>query len=265
MHRETTSKDRIGLAATLLWLAAAMPTSAEEHIPAVTPYRPTVSNPADLSEPGWLEMEFGWQRINNGNDPRRDSWPVIAKLAFNENWGVLLGTELGIRRTDSDGLFYAGMGDATVLLKHRIPSSREGAAWGIEAGFVQPTAKDALGNGKTNYLVNGIYSIDLPPNYHLDLNLNTTRTSAINPGEGRNQFGWAASLSRNLDDRWGLIGELSGNYRHGTATNSQALFAINYNYSKRLVLDAGVARGLASASPDSTLFFGLSILLGRIW
>ncbi|MES2354302.1 MAG: hypothetical protein V4568_07830 [Pseudomonadota bacterium] len=44
--------------------------------PAVTPYRPSVSAPANLSEPGWLEAEFGWQHIDGGDAARRDSLPL---------------------------------------------------------------------------------------------------------------------------------------------------------------------------------------------
>lgn len=75
--------------------------NAADSEPSVTPYRPTVSNPADLSEPGWLELEMGAQRIEGGADHRRDSMPLLAKLAFTENWGILVGSELGIRRTDT--------------------------------------------------------------------------------------------------------------------------------------------------------------------
>ena len=39
--------------------------SAEDQ-PSVTPYRPSVSTPAILSAPGWIELEAGIQR-DRGN------------------------------------------------------------------------------------------------------------------------------------------------------------------------------------------------------
>ena len=146
----------------------AMTIHAEENDPTATPYRPTISNPADLSEPGWLEVEFGWQHIKGGSDKLRTSVPVLAKMAFTKDWGILLGGELGVRRTDMDDVVYKGGGDTTVIIKHRIPTATEGTAWGIEAGYKSPTAKDTIGTGKADYILNGIYSTDFSDN-HLDL------------------------------------------------------------------------------------------------
>lgn len=237
---------------------------AEQEEAEARPYRPTISNPAELSAPGWLEVEMGWQRIKGGGDMRRDSFPVLAKLAFSEDWGILVGSELGIRRTDLDNNLYTGSGDTTLMLKHRIPGGREGSAWGIEAGFKSPTAKDTIGSDKTDYLINGIYSRDFAEN-HFDLNLNATYIGAIADREGRTQYGWAAAISHNLDDSWGLFGELSGNTRRGTDATAQFMAGASYNYSKRVVFDAGGAWGLNSATPDWSLFVGMTVLLGRLW
>lgn len=256
---------RAGLCFGMIVLNGAMPCAhAELQEVEATPYRPTISNPAELSAPGWLEVEMGWQRIKGGGDKRRDSFPVLAKLAFSEDWGILVGSELGVRRTDLDNSLYTGAGDTTLLLKHRIPGGSEGSAWGIEAGFKSPTAKDTIGSGKSDYIVNGIYSRDFAED-HVDLNLNAAYIGAIAAEEGRIQYVWAAALSRKLDDSWGVFGELSGNTRRGTASTAQLLAGASYNYSKRVVFDAGGGWGLNSASPDWTLFAGMTVLLGQLW
>jgi len=255
---------RITIAAACL-CAALPPAQAEDKEAAATPYRPTVSNPAELPEPGWLELELGWQRIRGGSDTRRDSMPLTAKLAFSEDWGVLVGTEAGIRRTDLDNNFFTGMGDTTMLLKHRLGGeSEKNGAWGIEAGVKASTAKDTLGSGKSDYLVNLIYSIDGLGN-RLDLNLNGTRIGAVGEGEGRTQYGWAAALSRALDDNWTVFGEVSGAYRRATPAASQLMAGASYNVSKRVVVDAGMARGLSSAAQDWTAFVGVTVLTARLW
>ena len=43
--------------------------------PSVTPYRPSVSTPAALSAPGWLEVEAGVLRSRSDDPARRDSVP----------------------------------------------------------------------------------------------------------------------------------------------------------------------------------------------
>lgn len=252
------------IAATGL-LAAPLHAQAEEREAVATPYRPTASNPAELSEPGWLELELGWQRIRGGSDARRDSLPLTSKLAFSESWGALASTEIGIRRTDLENRFFTGMGDTTLLLKHRLGGEPEkNGAWGIEAGFKSPTAKSTLGSGKSDYLVNLIYSVDGLGN-RLDLNLNGTRIGGSSEGEGRFQYGWAAGLSRGLDDNWTIFGEVSGAYRRAVPVSAQLLAGASYNVSKRVVVDAGMARGLSHATQDWTAFAGVTVLAAKLW
>lgn len=233
--------------------------------PAATPYRPSVSSPAALPVPGWLDMEFGWQRIRGGDDRRRDSVPVAAKLAFNPDWGIVVGGEMQIRRADEGGATFTGGGDTTFLLKHRIATADEGTAWGLAAGVKSPTAKDTIGSGKRDTILNGIYSTDFAGGYHLDTNLTATRLGAWDSGEGRTQYGWAASVSRSLDDKWGIFVEPSGTRRRGAPSTSQLLAGASYNLSKRTVLDFAVAKGLNNAAPDWQLMFGATVLVGRLW
>ena len=238
---------------------------AEENEPAATPYRPSVSAPAALSEPGWLDVELGWQRIKGGGDKDRDSVPVAAKLAFNKDWGIVLNSELGVRRTDFNDTLFTGAGDITLLVKHRIATASEDAAWGIAAGVKVPSAKDSIGSGKTDAILNGIFSKDFAGNNHLDANLGVTRLGAYGPGEGRAQYGWAAALAHTLNDQWSVFAEPSGAYRRATASTAQLMIGASYGYSKRAVFDFAVARGVTAASPDWQVLAGVTLLLGRLW
>lgn len=231
--------------------------------PSVTPYRPTVSNPAALPEPGWIEMELGTSRVKPGDGSRQTSLPFQLKYAFDEDFGVLLGGDARVSAVDADGARIKGRGDTTLLFKHRwqIPGS-DTAALGLEWGAKSPTARDGLGTGKSDYIVNGIYSRQLGDNT-LDLNLNATHLGRVDEGAGT-QWGWAASVSRNLDPRWSVAGELSGSGRRGTTGQGQALFALGYALSERVVLDAGFAVGVTRATADRGAFFGISFLLAKL-
>lgn len=246
-------------------LLAAPAAQAEESEAAATPYRPSVSSPAALPVPGWLDMEFGALRVSGGGDKRRDSIPVAAKLAFNDAWGVVVGSELRVRRVDQNNAAYSGGGDVTLLLKHRIATADEVTAWGIAAGIKAPTAPDTLGSGKSDIIVNGIFSTDFAGGYHLDANLTSTRLGAWDAGEGRIQTGWAVAVSRSLNAQWGLFVEPSGTRRSGTASAAQFLFGASYNVNKRMVLDFAVAKGLNNGTPDWQLMAGLTVLLGQLW
>jgi hypothetical protein len=234
----------------------------DDQEPSVTPYRPTVSNPADLPVPGWIEGEFGGLRTLGEDRSRSDSAPWLLKYAFDENHGVLLGGNayaseqvLGMRKQ-------SGIGDTFLEWKQRFPIS-EKTAFGIEAGAVAPTAGHDLGVGKAQWLVNGIFSTDLGT-LHLDLNLAEARGGEQPANVSPWQTTWAAAISTPLAGNWGAALELSGTHQSGTASQSQALFALNYNVSHRLSLDAGAAYGLAHAAHDRSLFAGATVLIGRL-
>ena len=235
---------------------------ATDAEPSVTPYRPTVSNPADLSAPGWLEGEFGGLHTANEDHSRNDSVPWVLKYAFDENYGVLIGGNAYASSRVPGVAETSGLGDTSIEWKQRFPIADK-AAFGIEAGVVLPTAARDLGVGKPEWLANGIFSCDLGA-LHLDLNLGAARFAEHPVGASVWQSAWAAALSTSLTDKFGAAFELSGTRQSGIPTQSLALLAFNYNVSNRLVLDAGAAYGLTRDAHDRSLFAGATVLLGRL-
>ena len=239
--------------------------SAAEDEPAATPYRPSVAGGATMSRPGWLDLEFGAQRLGGKRTDRRDSLPYLLKLAISENWGVLLGGEAQIRLAPAGGNVVRGVGDTVATLKYRLPYEAEDQAFGIEASVKRPTAKDSLGSGKTDYGLKGIYSADLDSGFHLDVNLGVSRLGAYDATQGRTLTAWAAAMAHPVGDAWSLVVDLSGTRQRGSASTSQLLGAASYSLSKRVVFDAGMAFGLNNASPKWTAFTGVTVLLGQIF
>ena len=74
-----------------------------------------------------------------------------------------------------------------------------------------------------------------------------------------------SALSTAIDERWGVVGELSGTNQRGVDATRQLLVAASYNVSKRLVLDAGAARSLRSGTPVWSAFTGFTWLAGRVF
>ena len=87
----------------------------------------------------------------------------------------------------------------------------------------------------------------------------------VDAGVSRAQVLWASSLSKALNDRWGVVGELSGTRQRGADSGSQFLLAASYNVSKSITLDAGASRSLRSGAPDWSLFSGITMLVGRLF
>ena len=250
--------------ALALALAMALPKAMAQtdEAPTATPYRPSVSTPAALSAPGWLEVEAGGLRAGGGG-ARRDSLPYTFKLAVTPDWGVRLSAEAWVQQTDASGARQSGGGDSAVVLKRRFAVD-DASAFGVELGATLPTAPAGIGSGKSDTSLTGIYSADLGQ-YHTDLNLGFTRVGLIAAGEGRIQTLWAASLSKALNERWGLVGEFSGTRREGVPSTSQFLVAASYNFSTALVFDAGLARSTRSHVPDWSAFAGFTWLAARIF
>ncbi len=246
--------------------ADARAAAAADDEPAVTPYRPTVSTPAALSAPGWLELEAGWQRVDVRPPNRRDSVPYSLKLALSEDWGVRIGGESWVNGLDGDGRRVSGGGDTSVIVKRRFAAGQR-SAFGLELGVTVPTAAAGRhsGSGSTDYGATGIFSVDLSSVWHADLNAGLLQLGSAASTEGRLQSSWAAALADALSARWGIVGELSGARRTGTRASGQLLLAATYGAHRRVTLDLGVARGTTSATAPWTLFMGATVLLTRLY
>lgn len=253
-----------GFAAGLLLAASAQAALGAEDEPSTTPYRPSVSTPAALSAPGWLEIEAGLQHDHGAAGSRRDSVPTTFKLAFTPDWGVRIGQEAWVRQGNDSGRV-SGIGDTSVVLKRRFEVDDK-QAFGLEAGVTVPTGRRGIGSssGKPDYGINAIYSADLG-DWHTDLNLVATRLGQVDPGASRTQLLWAASLSRALNDRWGVVGEFSGTRQSGAESTRQFLFAASCNVGKSLTLDAGAARSLRSGVPVWSAFTGFTWLAAKLF
>jgi len=234
--------------------------AADDGGPAVVPYRPSVSTPAQLSAPGYLELEAGGLRATGQGDSRA-SLPYTLKLAFTPDWGIHVGGEAWVRDRFA-GSTETGVGDTAVVLKRRFAVS-DATAWGLELGETFPTAKSSIGLGHAATTINGIFSSDFAPAWHTDINLNETHLG----GSGQPspwQLGWAAAVSRTLTDSWGAVGEFSGTHQTGFDT-AQFLAAASWTQSPAAVFDFGFARGLNDLSPRWQVFAGVTVRLGKVF
>lgn len=237
------------------------PAAAAPDPDAITPYRPSVSSPAQLPVAGQLELELGGLHARSG-DSRRSSVPYQLKLAFNAEWGVLLGGEAQVWQYD--GVDHSrGVGDTSVVLK-RAWLLEEDSAFGMELGVKLATAKDPIGSGKADTTVNAIYSRDFSA-VHMDVNLNATRLGVAEPGTSRTQLGASASFSTPLSEQWGLTGELSGTRRRGADNGLQVLGALTYSPTKRLTFDIGIARAPRPSPGGTAVFAGVVFPITKLW
>ena len=246
-----------GVAALMLSTTA----SAAEDDDAITPYRPSVSSPAQLPVAGQLEFELGGLQSRSGN-ARRGSFPYQFKLAFSPDWGVLVGGEAHVWAHDGD-VRSQSLGDTNIVLK-RAWIVDDASAFGMEFGAKLPTARSDVGSGKADYAVNTIYSRDLGA-VHLDANVNATRLGLVDAGSSRTQLGASASFSTSLSAQWGVTGEVSGTHRAGADNSVQLLTALTFSPTKHLTFDIGVARALRPTPASTLLFAGAVFPITKLW
>ena len=263
--KECAFRSTVVLAGAAIAAHASSARAADDE-PAAVPYRPSVSTPAALTAPGWLEIEAGLLHQRAAEGDRRDSLPVTLKLAFTPDWGVRIGADAWVRQREAGVDARSGYGDTGFVLKRRFALD-EGSAFGLESGVVFATARHGLGagSGRTDLGLNAIYSADFASVWHTDINLAASRLGSASDGAGRVQWLGAAAVSRSLGERWGVVGELSGTQQSGSENTRQLLFAASYNVSKRLVLDAGAAHSLRSGAPGWSAFTGFTWLATRLF
>jgi hypothetical protein len=251
------------LLAFTLVAPAARAADGDDGGPAVVPYRPSVSTPAQLSAPGWLELEAGGLRATGPDGAARVTLPYTLKLAFTPDWGVRVGGDAWVRQS-VPGDVQSGSGDTSVVLKRRFAVS-DATAWGLELGEKFATAGSTLGSGRADTTVNAIFSSDFAPAWHTDINLNETRVGVPSGQPRAWQAGWAVAVSRTLTDAWGAVGEFSGTHQSGTPDGAQFLAAASWNASPAAVFDLGAARGLTDASPRWQVFAGVTVRLAKLF
>ncbi|CAN5494027.1 hypothetical protein BH11PSE9_BH11PSE9_01740 [soil metagenome] len=268
--RSSATFDRAACRATAssliacLAFAAGAPAWADDDAPGATPYRPSVSTPAALSAPGWLEVEAGLISSRADEPTRRQSLPYTLKLAFTPDWGARIGGDAIVHQVNADGSKVTSGGDTSIVLKRRFAVS-EASAFGLELGTKLPTASRRIGSGHADVGVNAIFSSDFAENWHTDINLLATHLGGTDAGMSAWQAGWAAAVSRNLSEAWGATGELSGTHQRGNGSTSQALLAASYALSKAASLDIGVSKGLSAASGGWSVFSGVTFLAARLF
>lgn len=267
MRSNRTALSRV-LACGLMFPGVTPLALADEERPEATPYRPTVSSPAALSAPGWLEGELGgldlYDRYAQTASPHRSSVPYTLKYAFTDDWGLRVGGEAIVGARDDDGVHRLGVGDTALIAKRRFAIDDD-SAFGLELGGLFPTARSPLhiGSGKPDWSANGIYSVDFA-GWHADANLVETRMGARQDAMTRWQALGAVALSHPLGSRLTVEGELSGTHQHGDAGTAQFLGAFAYALRRDCVFDIGTARGLNHASPTWQIFAGVTLVLGKI-
>ncbi len=240
----------------------------EEKEKEIKPSRPGVANPAEIPEPGVLQVEFGYDSNFRARDVRAEhTLPVTLRYSAAKRLLLQLDFEAVRSQTDEQTRERAaGFGDTRVGFQVVALEDGPGHPALAFAYFAKlPTADEAegLGTGRFDHKLVGLLSKKVG---ETDVDINAAYLLVgREDGPGREHGGQAAvSVSRDFKNHFGFEAELSGQSLDDVQPRGLfALGALRYTANPRLVFDAGARFGLNPQAPRFGLFAGMSVGLTR--
>lgn len=247
-------------ALVLLWSAATACLAQQPLIDlTATPNRPTVTNTAETTQFGVLEIEFGISAAT-----RQQALQGLLKF------GLLHDVELdwaGDPWQHDASVHYMGVSDNSPGIRWRFVHQAKGhPTLTVEYSAKLPTAGLVEGSGEVDHTLTLLASKDLPKRFHVDANLGYTWLGRPKSGFYHNWLP-TATLAYEVTNKWQLAVEFSGATRANAATPAvaQNLWAVSYTLKPRLVLDSAVQLRLTGNVPHAVYLGGFTYSIADIY
>jgi len=237
------------------------------------PNRPTVANPADITQYGVLELEYGWDRIWPEADVHQTSFGGLLKFGLlcdiEMRWtttSFLSQTDLtGMHRTFGDN--WLGPQIRFYKQTKRVPT----LAFSYAAKIPSASTDGGLGSGHVDHAFTFLASKDVA-GFHLDFNATHFLIGREN-GPRLDQFAFDQNDQLNLAFSHWIRGplQLTGEFYGVTAPNrdtpgfASSLWALTYTINPRLVIDGGFEGGLTAGGPHRHVFAGLTYSIANLY
>jgi len=235
---------------------------------AANPNRPTVANPADITQYGVLELEYGWDR--QWPEEGRQQASVGGLLKF----GMLCDVELRwnttsfLSQTDASGT-HRSFGDNWLGPQIRVYRQTKRVptlAFGYAVKIPSASTEDGLGTGNVDHAFTLLASKDIA-RFHFDFNVTQFLVGRPNTsGFDKNQQ-LNLAFSHVIRRRLQFTGEFYGETQLNQATPgfASSLWALTYTVVPRLVIDGGFEAGLTSGGPHRHAFVGATYSIGNLY
>jgi Putative MetA-pathway of phenol degradation len=232
------------------------------------PNRPTVADPADITQYGVLELEYGWDRIWPDENTHQNSVGGLLKFGLLCDVEVRWNTTSFIWQSDSTGTVN-GVGDNWIGPQIRIYKQTKlvpTLAFGYSVKIPSARSRDGLGSGQVDHSLTFLASKDIA-DIHFDFN-----ATHFWIGQG-GALGFAQNDQLNLAFSHKIYGPLlfTGEFYGNTELNSvtpgfaSSLWALTYAVTPRLVIDGGFEAGITSGGPHRHAFAGLTYSIGNFY
>jgi hypothetical protein len=258
-----------------IWLAASAPafgqwmkkqTGCYADSIVANPNRPTVADPADVTQYGVLELEYGWDRIWPGGGTGQTSLGGLLKFGLLCDVELRWTTTSFLRQTGANGTrngFRRQLVGPQIRFYRqtkRVPSLAFSYAVKI------PSASDSLGSDRVDHELTLLASKDVG-GIHFDFNASQFLIGrAAASGFDKNQqlnLAFSPHGSRQSLVHGRILWEYSA--EPGDSRVRSSLWALTYTVTPRLVIDAGFEAGLTSGGPHRHVFAGATYSIANLY
>ena len=232
------------------------------------PNRPTVSNPAHVTQYGVLELEYGWDRFRPEEGIRQTSLGGLLKFGMFCDIELRWNTTSFLSQTDPGGT-HQTFGDnwlGTEIRFHRQTQQLPTLAFSYAFKIPSASTENGLGTGRVDHSFTFAASENIA---HFNLDFNFTQFLIGRPsasGFDENQQ-LALAFSHAIHGKLQFAGEFYGVTQLNKATSgfASSLWALTYTVLPRLVVDGGLEVGLTPGGRRRHVFFGATYSLANLY
>lgn len=238
-------------------VAFAQSTPPDELV--AVPNRPTISNTAETTQRGVLELEYGTEL----SDPHKDLNGLL-KFGATRDLELRLSS-FPVIADHAAGV--TGVGDVQLGIKYRLlhqTANRPTISLSYTAEL--PTATGALGTAAVDHFALLMISKDLGK-HHVDFNVQPAWWGRPHAAGYDTNWTLAGAWSHPIRGNWGIGGELSGYTRQDVSTPGELQTILNATYTARprLVLDFGVINRIYGNVPRAMFEAGFTYSLADLY
>jgi outer membrane putative beta-barrel porin/alpha-amylase len=235
---------------------------------AANPNRPTVSNPAHVTQYGVLELEYGWDRFWPEEGIHQTSSGGLLKFGMLCDIEFRWSTTSFLSQTDASGT-HRTFGDnwlGTEIRIHRQTKRLPTMSFAYAFKIPSASTENGLGTGRVDHSFTFGASETVA---HFNFDFNFTQSLIGRPtasGFDQNQQ-LALAFSHAIRGGLQFAGEFYGQTQLNQTTPAFAssLWALTYTVVPRLVIDAGFEAGLISGGPHRHAFFGATYSIANLY
>lgn len=222
------------------------------------PNRPTVADPADITQYGVLELEYGYDHANTSFGARENDLGGLLKFAVLCNLELRWDTA-DLLNMNSGGISETGTGDNWLGFQyrfHRQSGRVPSLAFGYALKFPSASVAKGFGTGRYDHQLEFLASKDLL-GVHFDFNASLLVLGRQGASGHDHNAEFNLAFSHPVYKKLSFTGEFYGDTSPNPAVPAFAsgLWALTCAVTPRLVIDAGMDHGLTSGAPNKQRYF----------